>query len=160
MIRVRRESPEGGFTLVELLTAMLLFGIIVAIAVGPYRNYQRAQGQLAATRKLVAVLRNAQVRSVAEDSSYRVRIATDGKSYHLERLVGSTWTAQATYQTSDATSVLTSASFRQSDGSTSSTCYFYPRGAATKGSVQVTRSGSSKVYTVNVEGLTARVSYS
>ena len=34
---------------------------------------------------------------------------------------------------------------------------FFARGTATPGSVRVVRSGSSKVYTVSVEGLTGRV---
>ncbi len=37
---------------------------------------------------------------------------------------------------------------------------FFARGTATQGTVKVTRTGSSKVYTLAVEGLTGRVSLS
>jgi len=159
-VRRPAESRESGFTLLELMVAMLLFGIICAIAVAPYRNYQTSQAHVNSTRRLVATLRNAQTRAVAEAVQYRVVIASGGKSWQLSRANGSSWTnVGAAVKPSDTKITIRDASFRQADGSLTSTVVFYPRGSATKGSLVVGRDDRSKVYTVTVEGLTARVSY-
>jgi hypothetical protein len=50
--------------------------------------------------------------------------------------------------------------FTQPDDTTGAIAYFYARGAATPGTVQVGRTHSSKLYTITVEGLTGRVSQS
>jgi prepilin-type N-terminal cleavage/methylation domain-containing protein len=159
-VRRPAESRESGFTLIELLVTMTLFGIIVAIAVAPYRSYQLTSAHLNSTRKLVGVMRNLQVRAVAENATYRITFATDGKTWTTERLTGTTWSTTSTGKPTDTKVVTRNASFRQDDGSLTSTAYFYPRGSATKGSVQVGRTDRTKVYTVTLEGLTARVSYS
>ena len=159
MIRVRRPRGDSGFTLLELMVTMTLVGVLVAIAAAPYRSYQQAQDHLATTRKVVATLRNAQVRAVAEDSTYRVTIATDGRSWTRERLVSGTWREPLRFS-ADTHIVLRNAEFLQPDGARAAAVYFYPRGAATKGQLVVARESRSKTYTVTVEGLTARVSYS
>ena len=70
------------------------------------------------------------------------------------------WTVYSTVKPASSRVTYSGAAFAQPDGTTTSTCYFYARGSATKGTVLVVRVGSSKQYTVAVEGLTARVSFS
>ncbi len=160
-MRRTAESREDGFTLLELLVTMTILGIVLAIAVAPYKNYQRAQAHQNTARLVVASLRGAQVSAVAENATYRVTFAADGGSWQAARLSGTTWTDVGPAGTSaDRTVSVADPSFRQSDGSLGATVYFYPRGSATKGSLVVVRAGRDKVYTVTVEGLTARVSYS
>lgn len=160
-VRRTAESRESGFTLVEMMFAMLLFGIIVAIGVAPYRNYRLAQAHVGTTRSIVAALRNAQITAVAENATYRVRFGPNGKTWRLERVNGSTFTQVGpTYRVSDDGLKMRDLSFRQSDGTVDRHAYFYPRGSASKGSLVVERGGRDKVYTITVEGLTARVSYS
>jgi prepilin-type N-terminal cleavage/methylation domain-containing protein len=159
-VRRPADPRDSGFTLIELLVTMTLFGIIAAIAVAPYRNYQLTSAHLNSTRKLVGVMRNLQVRAVAENTSYRITFASDGTTWTTERLTGATWSTTSTGKPTDTKVVTRNAAFRQSDGSLTSTAYFYPRGSATKGSVEVGRTDRAKVYTVTLEGLTARVSYS
>ena len=160
-MRRTAESRESGFTLIELLVTMTLFGVILAIAVAPYKNYQSAQAHQNTTRIVVASLRNAQVSAVAESATYRVTFGADGKSWQAARLQGATWkNVGPVVRTGDDKVTVQNAAFLQEDGSLASTVYFYPRGTATKGSLAVGRTGRSKVYTVTVEGLTARVSYS
>jgi prepilin-type N-terminal cleavage/methylation domain-containing protein len=155
----RRPDGDAGFTLVEVLSAMVLFGILVAIAVGPYLRYHKAQQQAGSMRAVVSALRSAQVASVAENSIYRVDFtATAVSSYRNNALSGS-WTLVSSATVNDTSVTLTDPSFTAIDGTSSTSCYFYPRGSASRGSVKVGRSGSSKVYTVEVERLTARVSY-
>jgi prepilin-type N-terminal cleavage/methylation domain-containing protein len=159
-VRRTAESRDDGFTLIELLVTMVLFGIIIAIAVAPYRNYQLSQAHTGSMRKVVGVMRNLQVRAVAEDATYRITFAADGKSWTTARLTGtSTWTTVQTGKPTETIVVYRNAQFRQADGSLTSTAVFYPRGSATKGSLEVGRTDRAKVYTVTLEGLTARVSY-
>src|SRR3712207_2044446 len=86
-VRRTAESREGGFTLIELLVTIMFFGIIVGVAVAPYRNYQRAQAHLGTTRLVVSSLRGAQVKAVAENATYRVTFAADGQSWRVQRMV-------------------------------------------------------------------------
>lgn len=148
---------ESGFTLIELLVAILLFGVMVGLAVAPYSAYRLRQQHIGTARELVAFLRRAQVRSVSEETRYRVDFtSTSAKMY---RDNGTTFVL--VQQTAPATSKVTysGASFTQSGGGTAASVTFYQKGSADKGSVKVVRSGSSKTYTISVEGLTARVSY-
>lgn len=155
-MRRLQQSRDGGFTLIELLMTMLLFGILVSIAVGPWRSYQRRQEHLGTTRKTVGVLRNAQVSAVAENSAYRVDFTATAATVY--RFDGSSYVKVRAYAPTSSSVSYAGASFVSTSG-TGASVYFYPRGAASRGSVQVALSGQTRTYTIDVEGLTARVSY-
>lgn len=156
---LRRTGPrdEGGFTLIETAVATVLFGILVTLAVGPYASYRGKQEHKSATRELVAFLRRAQVRAVSEETTYRVDLtATSATTY---RFNGTSYDAGQVIAPPSSRITYTGAAFTQSGGGTGTSVWFYPRGSGSKGSVTVTRSGTSKTYSIDVEGLTARVSY-
>lgn len=154
-----RWGDDRGVTFLELLVAMVLFGILAAVAVGPFAAYRAKQEHVGSARELVAFLRRAQVRAVAEETTYRVDIAGDGKSATMYRFNGTTYVAGLVSKPIGSRITYTNPSFVQSSGASGTSVYFYARGSASKGSVTVSRSGNSKTYSVNVEGLTARVSY-
>jgi prepilin-type N-terminal cleavage/methylation domain-containing protein len=156
-VRVTRGRDESGFTMIELLVAIVLFGVVVGMAVAPYSAYQLRQKHIGTARELVAFLRRAQVRAVAEETTYRVDItATSATMY---RSNGTTYVLVQKAKPADSRITYSGASFLQKTGGTAASVTFYQKGSADKGSVSVVRSGSSKTYTISVEGLTARVSY-
>lgn len=150
---------DGGFTLVELLVAIVLFGIVVGLAVAPYSAYRTRQQHIGTARELVAFLRRAQVRSVAEEVQYRVTFTASSATMY--RANGAAWTVAQTTKPSTSSVTYANASFQPaSGGGATASVTFYAKGSADRGSVTVVRSGSSKTYRISVEGLTARVSYS
>ena len=154
-----RERRESGFTLIETMFAMVLFGILVAVAAPPYSAYRAKQQHQGATREMVAFLRRAQVHAVSEETTYRVDIASDGKSAQTYRFDGASYKAGQVLKVPTSSVTFSNASFVQPSGGTGTSVWFYPRGSGSKGSITVTRTGTSKTYTIEVEGLTARVSY-
>lgn len=152
-----RHPGDSGFTLIETMMAMVLFGILVGIVVGPYANYRERQQHAGATRELVAFLRRAQVRAVSEETTYRVDITAGGAASF--RFNGASYDPGQTLAPSNGRIEYSGASFVQPGGGLGTTVWFYARGAGSKGSVAIVREGADKVYTVEVEGLTARVSY-
>lgn len=154
-----RQRAEGGFTLIETMIAMTLFGILIAISAGPYSNYRAVQEHKSATRELVAFLRRAQVRAVSEETSYRVDFAGDGKSATVYRFNGSSYDSGQTLKTPSGKVTYSGPAFSQPGGGSGTSVWFYARGSGSKGSVTIVRAGSEKTYSVDVEGLTARVSY-
>ncbi len=158
----RPRSPRGrsdaGFTMIELMFTMVLFGLLVAIGAGPWSHYRAKQEHRGATRELVAFLRRAQVRAVAEETTYRVDIAADGRSATTFRFNGTSFDSGMTIETPTKRVTYATPVFTSPSGSGAS-IFFFARGSASKGSLNVVREGSDEVFTIQVEGLTARVSY-
>lgn len=157
-MREPRRRDDSGFTLIELLVSIVLFGIVVGLAIAPYSAYRLRQSHVGTARELVAFLRRAQVHAVAEEAEYRVDIVSTGAKMY--RSNGATFVLVQEAKPSDKRVTYSGASFVQKTGGTAASVTFYAKGSADKGTVTVVRSGSSKAYTISVEGLTARVDYS
>ena len=156
---------DEGFTLIELMVSMVLFGTLVAMGTMPLRNYQMGQEHIGAARDVVAALRNAQVRAVNEGTVYKVEFSA--QQVRVYRRDNSVDTLSRTYTLPSSITLTTVApGFTPSATPTVPTpapgpeAYFYGRGTASAGSLRVTRRSSSKTYTISIEGLTARVSLS
>jgi Tfp pilus assembly protein FimT len=148
-----------GFTLVEVCFAMAVFSTMAAIGVNSLHRWNSGTQQTATRSSLEALLRETQQRAVTEGRTLCVNfdLATQGWSV----LRGACGTAgqvrlQGPIRPDNGIRIAT-ASFTTGP-STLSGVTFYPRGTATPGTVTITRSGSARVDTLTVEGLTGRVS--
>jgi len=155
-----QRARDSGFTMIELLVTISLLGIMMAIAISGWTSWAKASSQSGRARELQSVMRQAQVRAVTEGRAICVSFRVAQNDYTLYRgacddmakvtLIGPV--------VSDSKDVkLVAPSFTGPSGSSTGVT-FQARGTAWPGSVQLTRNGSSKSYTLTVEGLTGRVS--
>ena len=88
-------SSRNGFTLVELVLALLFFAIATAIALPSFRGYIENTKLKAAARQIVSDMAEAQQRAKAENAQYRITLSLDpANTYTVERV-----TAPAATQT-------------------------------------------------------------
>lgn len=155
-------SRERGFTLIEVLVVMVILGILGVLGTSGWARYQRTVEHRGSAQELVSTLRNTQQASLAEAVTYCVAFGADARSYEVFKFsCGPTGISSGrASETQSARVSVASPAFTQLDGTTTSTVSFFPRGSATKGSVRLARVGSSKTYTISVEGLTGRVALS
>lgn len=141
---------------------MVIASTLVAIGALGISNWQRTAEQQGSAQQVVSQLRKAAERAVSEGRTYCVDF-NGTRSYTLWRYsCSSSGTAVEGTRTTQSRRVsLTSAVTLPSPAPAcpvgDQCAYFYPRGTATPATVQVASSARSKVYTVHVEGLTARV---
>src|SRR5205807_844881 len=154
----------------EALVVTILMGLIMSIAFFGWRTWQQSLQEQGAQRSVVSLMRDAQVRAVAEDTTYCVDFgsSTSTTTATVWRVPGDDTGAVAACTTgtrvqnwtSDSGTSVTGASFTQRDSTNTAFVLFYPRGAASGGTLNVARSGSTKTYSLTVDGLTGRVSSS
>lgn len=154
-------ARDSGYTLVEVMVTIALMGVLMAITVGGWSAWARASEQSGTARELQTRLRAIHQRAITEGTAMCVLFAADGSHYTVYRGAcadSGRVEVEGPVGTNGDAVRLGSPSFTGTTATTGVT--FFARGTATPGSVRVTRSGSSKTYTVAVEGLTGRVSLS
>jgi prepilin-type N-terminal cleavage/methylation domain-containing protein len=157
---MRRRSAadrQAGFTLIELSMAMVILGILLAMAGPTWQKYQGNQERVSASQEVVSVLRAAQVRATAEEATYRVDVDSASRSLKTYRFDGAGYQLRST-STLEGSSLSLSGAFKDKAGATTASAYFYPRGTASPGQAEVARAGHVRKHVITVEGLTGRVS--
>jgi prepilin-type N-terminal cleavage/methylation domain-containing protein len=155
----RRGRSAAGFTLVEVCFTLAVFGTLAGIAVGSLHRWTAGTRQTSTTSALEALLRETQQRSVTEGRSMCVNFDLSGQSWSVLRGVCGTAgqvRLQGPIRPDNGVRIATAAF--TTGPSTLSGVTFYPRGTAAPGTLTITRSGSNRVDTLQVEGLTGRVS--
>lgn len=162
-----RQFRDSGFSLIEVSVAMLLMGVMMAIAAVGFGQYSHAHEQEGSARSLQSGLRQAQQRAVTEGRAMCVQFAAT--SYTVWRTGCSSATGtrvEGPVQTESADVELAPV--------VPQTLTFTPRGTATWGTIAsdptvaacgnvksfqvlVTRDGSTKEYRLCIAALTGRV---
>ena len=161
MFSMDRDSrhDNGGFTLIELVVVMSIAGVLLSMGIFGFTSWRQTAQQQGSASELTSTLRTASVRAVSEGRAYCVNIS-GGTTYTLWRYTCGTGTAVAGPFKVQSTKVSLAATVTPPSTvcpAASSCLYFYPRGTAIPATVTVRSTARSKIYTVNVEGLTARV---
>jgi type II secretion system protein H len=157
----RSRRSEAGLTLVELVVAMAVMGLLMAIAVSGWRSWATAREHKGTAQQITSVLRQAHQRAVTEGRSACVLFDTARAEWSVFRGrcdATDKVRVQGPFHTASPKVAISSAAFT----GTSSTVYpgvtFSPRGTASPGELKLTRSGAERTYVISVEGLTGRVS--
>ncbi|MGQ0631807.1 MAG: GspH/FimT family pseudopilin [Sporichthyaceae bacterium] len=159
MSSVFRSRSDVGITLIEVMWAMAIFGVIAATGVTSLRGWISASSHTSTTAGLEAVLRETQQRAVTEGRTLCVAFNLTAQQYDVYR--GQCGTPGLVHLAGpmrpDGGVSITSASFTSTSGLTPGVTFF-PRGTASPGTATITRPGSDRVDTLRIEGLTGRVS--
>ena len=154
----KSDRRDQGFTMVELLVALSVLGVMTGLAVAGWSGYATANEHTGTRDNVVSALRAANQRALAEAKSYCVTFDVAAGTWTTRRLTCAGSIVKGPERTVGGSITLADAGFLQPDGTTQPQVLFTPRGTGSKGSIKINRSGSSKVYVVSVEGLTGRVS--
>jgi prepilin-type N-terminal cleavage/methylation domain-containing protein len=157
-------STDDGFTMLELVVVMAIASVLMAIGIFGFTNWQRTAQQQGSASQLVSTLRTASERAISEGRTYCVDISA-GTSYTVWRYACATTGTPAPvqvagpYTAAARVSLVTTNTLPAGAACPAShkCVYFYPRGTAVATTVAVQSTARSRVYTVHVEGLTARV---
>ena len=88
VFRRSRVGGQRGFTLVELIAALAVIGIISIEATPLFMTFLRASETRGASRELATVLQQARELAIATNRSYRVDIDTDNNRLRFVRTSG------------------------------------------------------------------------
>ncbi len=156
---VNRARRDAGFTLIELMVTMGIAASMISIGIFSFSRWQNVSQQRGSAESVVSALRNAAERSVSEGRTYCVDFSSAStQAYVVYRVTCGTGTVAGGGSKTLSTKVQLAASVTSTPCPANHKCvYFYPRGTASPATVVVSSTARSQLYTVRVEGLTARV---
>ena len=157
--RLEHARRDAGFTLIELMVTMAVAATMMSIGLFTFTRWQNVSQQRGSAEAVVSALRNTAERSVSEGRTYCVDFSTAStQAYIVYRVACGTGTVAGGGSKTLSTKVLLATSVSATPCPASHKCiYFYPRGTASATTVVVSSTARSQLYTVHVEGLTARV---
>src|SRR3954447_14587712 len=149
---------DGGFTLIEIMVVVALVSMLSALGVGAFKSWTVAHAQLGAATDMQTILRQTQVRAVTEGIGFCVKFSAAGGSYTVYRKPcdsspGPTDKVLGPITLGDSRLQLSGVNFLQVAPADITQLTFRASGSATPGGLTITRTGSTKTYTIDVEGL-------
>ena len=138
---------------------MAVAATLMSIGIFSFTRWQNVSQHKGSAEAVVSALRNTAERSVSEGRTYCVDFAAAStQAYVVYRVACGTGTVAGGGSKTLSSKVLLAASVTSTPCPASHKCiYFYPRGTASAATVIVSSTARSQLYTVHVEGLTARV---
>lgn len=156
-------AQDHGFTLIELLVVMAIAGVLASLGIFGFANWQTTAQHQGSAQELVSQLRNTAELALSEGRTHCVDLDAANRSYSVyRRECSAAGTLVSRARTTQSSAVTFTASMTEPTPEppcpAGHDCvYFYPRGTATQGTITVASSKRSKLYTIHIEGLTARV---
>ena len=166
--RASRGAADG-FTLIEMLVAISIGGVLLTLSVAGMLAMARSQQQSSTANGVLTTLRSAEAKSLAEGRTYCVRFDSATAwtlwRYSCDPADSTPGVLQETAAAQGTAVVGTVALTANAATGVAHSCpspargcaFFYPRGIASSGTVRITRPGSSSTYTATVVGITGRV---
>ena len=153
-------------TLLELVITLSLAGVLMALSIGGMRSYLVSNRESGTALDIRSALRAAAEQSLSEGHTYCVYFTSTTWTLYRSDCTVAANKVDGPRKVDDPSITLTAVDFAPPSlavpnqntacPTTHQCAYFYPRGTALPGGLQVTRPG--KTYTISVEGLTSRVS--
>jgi len=84
------KGNQGGFTLIEIVTAISLMAILMAMSIGSLSYYLAGKSVDTAVTELTTQIREAQALAVSTGNTHRIDF-NNGTTYTLQRRSGSDW---------------------------------------------------------------------
>ncbi len=145
-----RYMNQKGVTLIELIVVMVIIAIGAALTTPNIGGWLRNYRLRSATRDVASAMRLAQLKSVSNNTQYRVTFDTINDNYIVEYLTtGGGWVGEGGTQT-----LPTGVKFNTTFGGNVTT--FSPNSTATDGNVTLNNTKGS-IKTVRLLGLTGRI---
>ncbi len=85
---VRLTSDHRGMTLLELVAALVILGVLLGLAYPSWQRFRAHQGLRYAAAQVATDLREAQERAKAERAEYRATFPSGSGQYQVERVGG------------------------------------------------------------------------
>jgi prepilin-type N-terminal cleavage/methylation domain-containing protein len=154
---------DAGFSLIEMVMVMSVAGVLSSIALFGFSNWRTTAQQQGSAQQMVSQFRNAAELALSEGRTHCIDMNAAARTFSVWRYECSASGTQVsgTLKTQSSkvtfTPTLTIPSPAPPCPSGDSCLYFYPRGTAIPATITVQSTQRSKVYTIHVEGLTARV---
>ena len=89
-LSIKRRRDQGGFSLIELLTVLLLLAIITTVSLPATGRFLNTIADKKKQRDILAVLRYARLTAISEGQYVDVKVADDGTSLSLSGPVAET----------------------------------------------------------------------
>lgn len=136
----KHKSNQNGFTMVELVVTLAIFGIMLTIALPPFLSYLPTMRLKGAARDISSTLQSARMEAVSQNGNCNVSFDINNKSYTVSCInITTTLPTDISFGWGTDVNKNVSGGSLPSDGVAflNDTCYFTSRGTANAGSIYI-----------------------
>lgn len=136
----KHESNQNGFTIIELVVTLAIFGIMLAIALPSFLSYLPTMRLKGAARDISSTLQSARMEAVSRNTNCNVSFDINNKSYTVSCTnIATTLSTDISFGWGTDVNKDIGGGSLPSDGValTNDTCYFTSRGTVNAGSIYI-----------------------